>query len=326
VGDLEKNFQAYKNELIQSGVAVSVTKTSTPITQRMSNTSGISWRGKDPGDRTVIERFNVDEDITHTAGFTIVEGRDMDLQHFPSDSTAVILNETAVKLMGFEHPVGEVIVDDGQKYEVIGVIKDFILTSPYQKVEPMVLLGGKKKWVFNVIHIKLNPGHTTEKNIAALKNLFGKYNPDYPFEYHFADVEYARKFSDMKDTLAITTLFTSITIFVACLGLLGLSTYMTESRIKEIGIRKVLGGTVLSIIKLLSVTSLKPILIAIALFSPLAWIAMNWWLNFYAYRVSINVWVFVVAAVSILVIAGLTIAIQTFGAANTNPTKTLRTE
>ncbi len=326
VGDLEKNYQAYKTELIQSGVAVSVTKTSTPITQRMSNTSGIYWRGKDPQDRTPIERFNVDENITNTAGFTILEGRDMDLQRFPSDSTAVILNETAVRLMGFEHPVGEVIVDDDQKYEVIGVIKDFILTSPYQKVEPMVLLGGKKKWVFNVIHIKLNHGHPTEKNIADLKNIFSKYNPDYPFEYHFADVEYARKFSDLKGTLAITTLFTSITLFVACLGLLGLSTYMTESRVKEIGIRKVLGGSVLSIIKLLSMTSLKPILIAIALFSPLAWIAMNRWLNFYAYRVSINVWIFLVAGASIIVIAGMTIAIQTFGAANTDPVKTLRTE
>lgn len=326
VGDLDKNYTAYRNELLQSGVAVSVTKTSSPITQRMSNTTGIQWKGKDPQNSISIERFNVDENISATAGLTIIEGRDMDLQRFPSDSAAVILNETAVKLMGFDRPVGEVIVDDGQAYHVVGVIKDFILTSPYQKVEPMVLLGGKKKWVFNVVHISLNPDRTTQKNIAGLSNLFKKYNPDYPFEYNFANVAYAQKFSDMKTTRTITTLFTSISIFIACLGLLGLSTYMTEARIKEIGIRKVLGGSVISIIKLLSVTSLKPILMAIALFSPLAWFAMSWWLNFYAYRVSLSIWIFAAAGASIIVIAMVTIAIQTFGAANTNPVKTLRTE
>jgi putative ABC transport system permease protein len=325
-GDLEKNYRAYKSELIQSGVALSVTKTISPITQRMSNTSGIHWRGKDPQDRTTIERFNVDENITATAGFTIIEGRDMDLQRFPSDSTAVILNETAVKLMGFARPVGEVIVDDDQEYQVIGVIKDFILTSPYQKVEPMVLLGGKKKWVFNVIHIRLNPAHTTKKNIATLSNVFSKYNPDYPFEYHFVDIEYGRKFSDMETTMTITTLFTSIAIFIACLGLLGLSTYMTESRIKEIGIRKVLGGSVLSILKLLSLSSLKPILLAILLFSPVAWLGMNWWLNFFAYRVFLDLWIFLAAGASIIIIAMITISVQTFSAARRNPVKTLRTE
>ena len=325
-GDLEKNYPAYKNELIHSGVALSVTKTSSPITQRMSNTPGILWRGKDPQDRTVIERFNVDENITGTAGFTIIEGRDMNLQRFPSDSTAVILNETTVKLMGFERPLGEIIVDDGQEYQVIGVIKDFILTSPYQKVEPMVLLGGKKKWVFNVIHVKLNPAHTTKKNIANLSNLFSKYNPDYPFEYHFVDIEYGRKFSDMETTMTITTLFTSIAIFIACLGLLGLSTYMIESRMKEIGIRKVIGGSVFSIVKLLGATSLKPILVAILLFTPLAWLALNWWLNFFAYRVSLDVWIFLVAGVSIIIIAMMTIAVQTLGAAGQSPVKTLHAE
>jgi ABC-type antimicrobial peptide transport system permease subunit len=238
----------------------------------------------------------------------------------------VILNETAVKLMGFERPIGEIIVDDDQEWHVVGVIKDFVLTSPYQKVEPLVLLGSKKEFAFNVVHIKLNPAHSTQKNLAGVSNLFSKYNPDYPFEYHFADVEYARKFSDMKTTLAITTLFTSIAIFIACLGLLGLSTFMTETRIKEIGIRKVLGGSVLSIAKLLCMSSLRPILIAIILFCPVAWFAMNWWLSFYAYRVSLNVWIFLVAGVSIVMIALMTIGIQTLGAAMSNPVKTLRTE
>lgn len=326
VGDLGKNYPSYKNELIESGIASSITKTSSPITQRWSNSSGMSWRGKNPQDKTVIERFYVDEDVISTAGFTLMDGRDMDLKRFPSDSTAMMLNETAVKLMGFKYPIGEIINDNGQDWHVVGVIKDFILTSPYQKVEPMVIIGSKHKWAFNTIHIKLNEHNSAQANVNALSKVFSKYNPEYPFEYHFVDVEYERKFSDMKSTLTITTLFTSIAIFIACLGLLGLSTYMAESRIKEIGIRKVLGGSVLSITKLLSTSSIKPILIAIVLFSPMAWSAMNWWLNSYAYRVSLDLWIFLVAALSILLIAILTICAQTIRAARTNPVNSLRNE
>lgn len=326
VGDLGKNYPSYKNELIESGIASSITKTSSPITQRWSNSSGMSWRGKNPQDKTVIERFYVDEDIISTAGFTLMDGRDMDLKQFPSDSTAMMLNESAVKLMGFKYPIGEIINDNGQDWHVVGVIKDFILTSPYQKVEPMVIIGSKHKWAFNTIHIKLNEHNSAQANVNALSKIFSKYNPGYPFEYHFVDVEYERKFSDMKSTLTITTLFTSVAIFIACLGLLGLSTYMAESRIKEIGIRKVLGGSVLSITKLLSTSSIKPILIAIVLFSPMAWFAMSWWLNSYAYRVSLDMWIFLVAALSILLIAILTICAQTIRAARTNPVNSLRNE
>jgi ABC-type antimicrobial peptide transport system permease subunit len=325
-GDLGKKYTTYKNELLQSGAAISVTKTSSPITQRLSSTSGLRWTGKDPQDKTNFERFFIDENISTTAGFTIIEGRDMDLRKFTSDSSAVILNETAVKVMGLKNPIGEIVKDDDREYHVVGVIKDFVLTSPYQQVEPMVLLGSKTQWAFNTVHIKLNPANTTKENISKLSKVFSKYNPEYPFEYHFVDVEYERKFSGMKSTLAITTLFTSIAIFIACLGLLGLSTYMAESRIKEIGIRKVLGGSVLNITKLLGLSSIKPILISFVAFSPMAWLAMDWWLNSYAYRVSLDVWIFLVAGLSILSIALITIGAQTIRAARTNPVNSLRNE
>ncbi len=324
-GDLEKNYQAYKNELLSSGVATSVTKTSAPITERWSNTNEISWNGKDPLDKILIERFNVDEDISTTAGLTILEGRDMDLQHYPSDSTAVLLNETAAKLMGFKHPVGEIILDNEIEWHVIGVIKDFVLTSPYQKIEPLVILGGKKE-MFGTIHIRLNPNRLVPPTMEAISELYSKYNPDYPFEYHFVDEEYQRKFSSLKATLTITTLFGSIAIFIACLGLLGLSTFMIESRVKEIGIRKVMGGSVINIIKLLSIDSLKPILVAIIIFTPLAWLAMSWFLQTFDYRIALNIWVFLLAGLSIITIGLLTIGLQTFGAANGNPAKNLRAE
>lgn len=324
-GDLEKNYQAYKNELLSSGVATSVTKTSAPITERWSNTDGISWNGKDPLNKTIVERFNVDEDILTTAGLTLIEGRDMDLQRYPSDSTAVLLNEASVKLMGFKQPVGEIIVDSEIEWRVIGVVKDFVLTSPYQKIEPIVLLGDKKK-MFGTIHIRLNPNLPVQPTLDAVSMLSSKYNPAYPFDYHFVDEEYQRKFSVLETTLTITTLFGSIAIFIACLGLLGLSTFMIESRVKEIGIRKVLGGSIASITKLLGYSSLKPILISIVLFTPVSWYAMQWWLQSFAFRIFLDVWIFLASAGAILLIALLTVGLNTIKAASANPVDSLRNE
>ena len=325
-GDLGKNYAAYKNELLQSGLAESVTKTSSPITQQSSNTTDIGWNGKDPQVKILFERFYVDDNLSKTAKLALVQGRDMDLTKFPSDSTAVLLNETAANTMGFREPIGEVITDNNQEWHVIGVIKDFILTSPYQKVEPLAVMGCKASWAFNVIHIKLNSTNGSLENIAKLKELSSKYNPDYPFEYQFVDVEYQEKFASLETTKKITTLFSSITILIAGLGLLGLSTYMIEVREKEIGIRKVMGGSVWDITKLLSTSSLKPIIIAIILFSPLGWIAMNLWLHSYAYRVSVDVGTILLSAISVVAIALTITSIQTIRAANANPVNTLRNE
>jgi putative ABC transport system permease protein len=325
-GDLQKNYLSFRNDLLQSNVAVSITKTSAPITERWSNTNGIEWRGKKPEDNVNIERIYMDEHFITTAGLTLAEGRDMDLDAFSSDSTAVLLNESAAKLMGFDNPVGEIIIDNDREWKVIGVVKDFILTSPYQKVEPIVLLGSKSAWTLQYVHIRLNPLSPVQQNITTLSDLATKYNPNYPFEYYFADVEYQRKFANLETTQTITTVFTSIAIFIACLGLFGLSTYMTEARVKEIGIRKIFGGTVASITRLLSISSLKPIVIAIILFSPASWYAMNWWLNSFAYRVEMNLIVFLWAALSILFIALLTISMQTISAARANPIKSIKSE
>jgi putative ABC transport system permease protein len=189
----------------------------------------------------------------------------------------------------------------------------------------MVLQGGKKK-MFDAIHIRMNPDHLAQQNLSSISKLFAKYNPLYPFEYYFVDQEYQRKFADLQTTLTISSLFGFIAIFIACLGLLGLSTFMIESRTKEISIRKVLGGSVLNIIKMLSWSSLKPILIAIVLFSPLGWLAMNWWLQSFEYRITMNIWTVLVTAVCILCVALLTIIAQTFNAANANPVDSLKSE
>lgn len=325
-GTLGKNFTAYKNELLQLGVAESVTKSSTTITNRWSNTDGIAWVGKDPLDKTLFERFYVDTDFATTAGLTVIRGRDMDLEKYPNDSTAAVLNETAVKTMGFTDPIGEIIKADGVEWHIIGVVKDFVLTSPFQQVEPIIFFGCEKSWAYNVAHIKLSSRQSTQENLRIMAELAKKYNPDYPFEYEFVDTAYARKFADLETTRTITLLATLLTITIAGLGLFGLSTYMIEVRVKEIGIRKVMGGSVLSITRMLTSSSLKPILIAIVIFSPQAWFAMNWWLSTYPYRISVGIFTIPLAALAIVGLALLITGTQTIRAAKANPVNSLRNE
>jgi putative ABC transport system permease protein len=323
-GDLGKNYTLVKNELLASGVASSVTKTSAPLTQGWSDSWDFVWSGKMPGDKTDFDRFCVDEGIVATAGFKLLQGRDFDLKQFPSDSTAVILNESAVKTMNFKEPLGQIIKDIGIEWHVIGVISDFILQSPYQPLKPMVIEGGKG-W-FNTIHVKLSDQRTTAQNLAAMGSIFKKYNPEYPFEYHFIDKEYASKFEDEKRTGTLAALFAGLTIFISCLGLFGLAAYMAQNRIKEIGVRKVLGASVASIATLLSKDFLKLVVISLIIASPLAGYAMYRWLMNYPYHVDIDWWVFAIAGIGAMVIALFTISFQAIRAAVASPVKNLRTE
>jgi ABC-type antimicrobial peptide transport system permease subunit len=302
-----------------------VTRTNGPLTSSYSDTWDLQWQGKDPNDKTDFERFSADEGLVKTAGLTLIQGRDIDLTKFPYDSTAMLLNESAAKAMGFEDPIGQIVKDNDYEFHVVGVIKDFILDSPYARVKPMVIEGAKENW-FNVINIRLTGSATTEQHLASMKKLYEKHNPAYPFEYHFVDEDYARKFEDTQRIATITTLFTSLTIFISCLGLFGLASYMAEVRIKEIGIRKVLGASVMKITTLLSRDFLILVIISIIIASPIAWYAMDTWLEGYSYRVGIEWWVFAVSGLLCIVISLLTISFQAIKAALANPVKSLRTE
>jgi len=322
--DLVKNYALVKNELMSVGIASSVTKTSAPMTEGWSNSWGFEWSGKDPNDRTVFDRYCADDKIVQTAGMQLVSGRDIDLTKYPTDSNAIILNESAVKSMGFKEPIGQIIKDNGNDWTVVGVVKDFILTSPYHPTNPMVIEGAKG-W-FNVINIKLNNEHSTSDNLAKMESVFKKYNPDFPFEIKFVDESYARKFDSEKRTGTLAALFAGLTIFISCLGLFGLATYMAENRIKEIGIRKVLGASMSDITALLSKDFLLLVLIALVIAIPAAWWAMHTWLESYPYRTPISVWVFIVAGALSLLITLLTVSSQAIKAAIRNPVKSLRTE
>ena len=323
-GDIGKNFELIKNELLAAGIASSITKTSAPLTQSWSDGWGQEWEGKDPNDKTDFFRYNQDQGLGTTAGLHFVSGRDFDLTKYPTDSSALIINESALKVMKFKDPLGKIVKDMGTEWHIVGVIRDFILTSPYEPTRPMLIFGAKA-W-FQTMLIKLNNNTSTANNLKKAEAIFKKYNPEYPFEYKFIDEEYARKFEDEKRVGTLAALFAGLTIFISCLGLFGLATYMAENRIKEIGVRKVLGASITGIAALLSKDFLKLVLISFVVAVPVAWWAMYSWLQDYSFRVRIEWWVFAMAGLLSILIAVVTVSFQAIKAAVANPVKSLWNE
>ena len=324
-GKIDKNYDLIKNELISKGAATSVTKSMSPITQRNSDGWGFDWAGSTLSDhKTDFVRMSADADFVKTMGLTLLQGRDIDVKKYIADSTAMLLNESAVKVMRFKNPIGQIVKENGHNFQVVGVIKDFIFESPYEKIGQLVV-EGPKSW-FNVMHIKLNSKNSISKNVEIMTDIFKHYNSEYPFEYKFVDEEYAKKFNDEQRVGSLATLFTALTIFISCLGLYGLATYTAENRIKEIGVRKVLGASVANITRLLSVDFLKLVMISFLIASPIAWLSMDKWLQAYTYRINIEWWVFALAGVTSVLIAVGTISFQAVKAALANPVKSLRAE
>jgi ABC-type antimicrobial peptide transport system permease subunit len=326
-GDIPKNYALIKNELLASGVATSVTRTNSPLTDRWSNGWGQDWEGKDPNDKTSFDRYLADEGLGATAGLQFIQGRDFDLKKYPTDSAGLIINESALKVMKFKDPLGKKVRDLGIDWHIVGVIKDFILTSPYEPTRPLLLCGAKSKFMtFYVVQIKLNGDNPTAANLKRTEAIFKKYNPDYPFEYKFVDESYAQKFEDEQLQGTLAALFAGLTIFISCLGLFGLAAYMAENRIKEIGVRKVLGASVTAITALLSKDFVRLVIISFILAAPIAYWAMSKWLTHYTYRVHINWQVFALAGFLSVTIALLTVSFQSIKAALANPAKSLRSE
>jgi ABC-type antimicrobial peptide transport system permease subunit len=254
-----------------------------------------------------------------------VEGRDIDPQNYVADSTAMLLNETAVKRMRLKNPIGTVIDGDDKKWTVVGVVKDFIFESPYDPINPTMIFG-PLEWGFQVMHIKLNPANSIQQNLKLTEQVFKQYNPQYPFNYKFVDEEYAQKFADTKRTGTLAALFAGLTIVISCLGLFALAAFMAENRTKEIGIRKVLGASVTSITVLLSKDFLKLVLIAFVIACPVAWYAMHKWLESYTYKIPVEWWVFAATGLLSAFIAFATVSFQAIRAATANPVNSLKTE
>lgn len=323
-GDIKKNIELIKNELLSRGIASSVSRTMSPMTERWSGWNGFSWEGKDPNSIINFNRQSADDNVVETLGLRLISGRDFDLKKYPTDSMSAIINESAAKIMNLENPLGTQFVDGDDKYTIIGVIKDFIQESPFRTVTPTVIEGANM-WV-NTLNIKFNPKLATQDALSKTEQVFKEYNPNYPFDYQFLDEAYAKKFEETQKTGKLATIFAGLTIFISCLGLFGLAAYMAESRTKEIGVRKVLGASIFSVTKMLSKEFIVLISISCLIGFPIAYWAMNKYISDFSYRSEINWEIFVITAVLALLITVLTVSYQSIKAAMANPVDSLRDE
>jgi putative ABC transport system permease protein len=325
-GDVLPHYDAIKRDLLASGAVVSVTKTFSPMTRVWGMRTGFTWPGSKPSDKTqYFTQYEADADFVKTTGTHLLAGRDIDLNNYPTDSTAVLLNETAVRTMRLDHPIGSLVTDaSGVPFHVIGVIKDFIIANPYEPTNPMIIRGLATG--YPVIHFRFNPNRPIAADVADAEKIFRRYNPQYPFECNFVDDIYNNKFRAEQQEGTLGILFAILTIFVSCLGLFGLAAYMAENRRREIGIRKVLGATVTGITLMISGDFIKLVLIALVIATPIAWYSMNSWLESFSYRIHITGGIFLLAGVLAIGIALLTVGYQSIRAGLTNPVKSLRSE
>ena len=324
-GDAHKNYELIKRGLLESGAATDVAQTSAPMTESWGDSWGFSWQGSTESDKkTDFIIFGAADDFITTMKSKIVQGRGIDVIQYKTDSTACLLNEAAVKVMRLKNPIGQLITNGNDKLHVVGVVQDFILGTPYEPVQQMIICGPVLSG--NVINFKLNPKPTISASLQKAEAVFKQYNPQYPFNIRYYDHEYKLKFQDEQQTGMLASLFAGLTILISCLGLLGLATFVAETRVKEIGVRKVLGASVQGIVTLLSKDFLKLILISFLIASPVAWMLMHSWLASYTYQVNISLWVFIIAGALSAAIAFITVSFQAIKAAIANPIKSLRTE
>jgi ABC-type antimicrobial peptide transport system permease subunit len=322
-GDLLDNYEPLKNEMLASGLVTGVTKAGSPVTSIYSRNKNIEWKGKDPNDDAMFATIPTSEDYFTTLGMTLKEGRFFS-EDFKADSTAIILNESAIQRMGLANPLEETLTWQGQPYRIVGVVHDAVMANPYSKVEPAMFLSDPL-WA-NDMMFRLAPTVGTHEALAQLEPLFKKHNPAYPFDYTFADEFHQRKFYTEELIGKLAALFAGLAIFVSCLGLFGLSAYMAERRTKEIGIRKVLGASVVNLWAMLSKEFLALVVISGLLATPLAAYFLKNWLDTYDYRIDLHWWVFVAACAAALALTLLTVSFQSVKAALSNPVKSLRSE
>jgi ABC-type lipoprotein release transport system permease subunit len=233
-----------------------------------------------------------------------------------------MLNETAVNKIGFKDPVGQTVTWGNHPGKIIGVLKDFHFSSMHQTIDPLIVRLDES-WPWGTILVRVNSRHTREA-IAALQKICSGLNPKFPFTYTFSDQEFASLYKSEQVVSELTSWFAVLAIFISCLGLFGLATFTAGQRTKEIGVRKVLGATASSVVRLLSRDFLKPLLIAIAIATPLAWFVMNRWLSGYAYKINLDWWIFVLAGLLAVCIAMLTVSYQSIKSALMNPVTSLR--
>ncbi|MBS1597381.1 MAG: ABC transporter permease [Bacteroidetes bacterium] len=320
--DLSRNYIAIKNELIQSGITENVTTSSSPATDVYWHTDIDKWPGKNAGETVEMGAMYVTADYFKTLGIKMQEGRPFEGL---SDTLSVIFNETAIKRLRIKQPLNQTITTYNQQHlKIVGIAKDALMVSPFSPADPTMFF--LTQYPQDIMMYKLSPRISTQDAINKLTKIFNKYNPAYPYNYQFADANYAAKFNFEVLVGKLAGIFASLAIFISCLGLFGLSAYIAEQKTKEIGIRKVLGASVSQVWLLLSKDFILLVIISCVIASPVALYFLQQWLMKYDYRISIGPAVFIIAALMALVITLVTISFQAIKAALSNPVKSLRSE
>jgi ABC-type antimicrobial peptide transport system permease subunit len=325
--EIHDHIEAVREALKRSGAITEIAETVNPVTMLGFASNGLSWNARPIDQNFWIGKAYITPEYGKTIGWQIIEGRDLS-REFATDSLAMILNESMVKYMGLKHPVGtiikETIFGKTTSYTVVGVVKDMLMQSPYRPVKETVFISDNEKTYY--VSIRLNPGKSTNAALGQIENIFKQFAPGTPFDYNFIDSEYARKFSDEERVSDLASLFTILAIFISCLGLFGMASFMAEQRRKEIGVRKVLGASVFSVCRLLSKDFVTLIIISLLISSPIAYYFMNKWLQTYELRTEMPWWIFAAAGTGTMFIALLTVSYESIKAAMSKPIQNLRSE
>jgi putative ABC transport system permease protein len=324
-GSIHKHFEAVKDELLRTGAISSITEAGSPTTDFSNSTSGLSWQGKDPNLSIDFSVSDITYDYGQTLNWQIKEGRNFS-KAYATDSSALLLNEAAVKFIGLKKTVGAIMSWWGHPVTVIGVVKDMVVGSPYDQAVPTIysLMGPNDAG--NDVIVRVNPSVSTKEALSKITPVFRQFNPDQPFEYNFVDEEYARKFSNEERVGRLASFFALLAVVISCLGLFGLMSFVAEQRKKEIGIRKVLGASVFNVWHLLSRDFVMLVVISFLISIPLSWFFMHGWLQNYHYRAALSWWIFLAAGAGALAITMAVVSFQAIKAALTNPVRSLRAD
>ena len=320
--ELAENYKVLKSQLIQSGAVEAVTRSNSRITSINSN-NFLSWPGKPENLKVIFTTIATEYDYAKTMGIKVLQGRDFS-KEFSTDTSAIVINKAALDLMGLENPIGTSLDLWGEKRTLIGVVDDVIMGSPYKSVKPMFMIYNPN-WI-NAISVRLKNNGNLNENLKIVESIFDQYNPAYPFDYQFADVEFERKFDTINMTQRLATIFSLLAIFITGLGLFGLASFTAEQRTKEIGIRKVLGASVMGLIALMSKDFSKLILLGFAISTPVTWYLLDQYLERYPIRVDIHWWIFPMVGLVALLFSLLIVGNQAGRVARANPARSLRDE
>ncbi|MFM9839515.1 MAG: ABC transporter permease [Cyclobacteriaceae bacterium] len=321
--DIHKHFETVRQELISSGAVAEMAESGSPPTNVWNTNGGFQWEGKDPSLAVDFPNNGITHEYGKTVGWQFKEGRDFSRDH-ATDSLAFVINEAAAKFLDFKNTIGSELKWEGKPYTIIGIIKDMVVESPYEPARPSLFHISKDE--SNVVLLKINPTIGSREALNKMETVFKKYNPDSPFEYKFVDEDYARKFGDEERVGKLASFFAVLAIFISCLGIFGLASFVAEQRAKEIGVRKVLGASTFMLWQMLSKDFVILVMISLLLAVPISGYFMGNWLLKYEYRTEISWWIFAAAGMGALIITLATVSYQAIKAALANPVNSLRTE